>query len=174
MFIKRFKIDGLFGYKTIEIVFGHPILIMIGENGYGKTTILNALNYTLQGCYKELLDIKFKAIEIQIEDNNYSFTREQLQEYYEYRQSDAERRSFVHFLQNELNPTEFDQLCTLVFQNKRKFSAVISNPIIKHYPENVLYHEVKSYLDRETRLGVFRSMKAHIESLNYNILFKPT
>lgn len=174
MFIKKFKIDGLFGFKNVEIGFGHPILILIGENGYGKTTILNALNYTLQGCYKELLDIKFDAIEIQIEENSYGFTKEQLQEYYEYLQTDAERRSLVHFLKNNLNPTEFDQLCTLVSQNKRKFSGVVSNPVIQHYPENVLFQEVKTYLDREMRLGVFRSMKAHIESLNYNILFKPT
>lgn len=174
MFIKRFKIDGLFDYKTVEIVFGHPILILIGENGYGKTTILNALNYTLQGCYKELLDIKFNAIEIQIEDNSYGFTKEQLQEYYEYQQSDAERHSLVHFLQNEMTPTDFEQLCNLVSQNKRKFSTVISSPAIRHYPENILYQEVKNYLDREMRLGVFRSLQAHIDSLNYNILFKPT
>lgn len=174
MFLKRFKIDGLFGYKTVEIVFGHPILILIGENGYGKTTILNALNYTIQGCYKELLEIKFNSIEIQIEDNSYGFTKEQLQEYYDYLQSDAERHSFVRLLQNELNPSEFEQLCTLVSQNKRNISSIAVSPIIKRYPDSILFQEVKNYLGREKRIGVFRSMKSHIESLNYNILFKPT
>lgn len=174
MFLERFKIYSLFGYKNVEINFAHPILILIGENGYGKTTILNAINYTLQGCYKELLDIRFSAIEITIAGNSYGFNKEQLRDYYEYLQSDAERHSLINFLKNDLNPTEFEQLCTLVSQNKKKFSSVISNPIISHYPDSILYQEVKSYLDREKRLGVFRSLKAHVDSFNYNFLFKPT
>lgn len=174
MFLKRFKIDGLFGYKTVEIEFGHPILILIGENGYGKTTILNALNYTLQGCYKELLEIKFTSIEIKIEDNSYGFTKEQVQEYYDYLQSDTERHSLVRILQNELSPTEFEQLCTQVSQNKRNFTTLADSPIIKRYPSSILFQEVKNYIDREKRIGVFRSMKSQIDSLNYNILFKPT
>lgn len=34
-FIQEFEITGMFGYKDIRIEFKHPILILIGENGYG-------------------------------------------------------------------------------------------------------------------------------------------
>ena len=43
MFIKTFQIFKLFGYKDINIHFESSIKIFIGENGFGKTTIMNAL-----------------------------------------------------------------------------------------------------------------------------------
>lgn len=42
-FIQKFEIIGLFGYKDVSITFNHSTLIVIGENGFGKTSILNAL-----------------------------------------------------------------------------------------------------------------------------------
>lgn len=174
MFIEEFKIHALFGYKDVEIKFGKPILILIGENGFGKTTILNALNYTLQGCYKELLEIKFTAIEIKIEGSTYGFSYPQLLEYNEYKHSDTEKHSLVYFLRNQLNPSEFETLCTLVSQGNQQLTTIIANPVLRQFPEALLFQEVKNYLDRENRFGVFRSLKKHIDSFNYNILFKPT
>lgn len=45
VFVKKFEIFGLFGYKDVSIVFNHSTLIVIGENGFGKTSILNARKY---------------------------------------------------------------------------------------------------------------------------------
>ena len=174
MFIERFSIKSLFGYKDIEIKFRDPILILIGENGFGKTTILNALNYTLQGCYKELLEIKFESIEIKIEGVSYGFTYSQVVEYNEYLQNDSEKNTLVYFLKNRLNPTEFELLCSLVSKGCTNVVASITNPVLKQLPEDVIVQVVQDYLDRESRLGVFRSLKDHIHSFNYNILFKPT
>lgn len=174
MFVEEFKISHLFGYKDVEITFAHPILILIGENGFGKTTILNALNYTLQGCYKELLDIKFDSIEIKVEGRLYGFSYAQLVEYNEYTHSDSDRHSLTEFLKNQLNPSEFETLCTLVSENRSQIRDIIGNQVLKQLPDEVVFQEIKNYLDRENRFGVFRSLKAHIESFNYNILFKPT
>ncbi len=174
MFLEEFKIHALFGYKDVEIKFGNPILILIGENGFGKTTILNALNYTLQGCYKELLDIKFNAIEIKIAGSLYGFTYPQLLEYSEYLRSDAEKHLLISFLKNQLNPSEFETLCTLVAHGQENIASSIKNNALRQFPDGILFQEVKNYLDRENRFGVFRTLKAHIESFNFNILFKPT
>ena len=46
-FIKTFKIQNLFGYKDVEMSFEDSYKIIVGENGTGKTTILNCLYYTL-------------------------------------------------------------------------------------------------------------------------------
>ena len=73
--IKQFEINGLFGYKDIGITFNNNVMIVIGENGFGKTSILNALTYTLKGYWKELLKIKFDSIRITfIHQKEYEFS----------------------------------------------------------------------------------------------------
>ncbi|UKK59613.1 ATP-binding protein [Prevotella communis] len=63
-FIKQFTIDGLFGYKNVRIDFEEPYRILVGENGSGKTTILNCLYYTLEKKIDMLLGIRFSRIRI--------------------------------------------------------------------------------------------------------------
>ena len=43
--IKYFRIEGLFNDRTVELPFDQNFKILIGENGLGKTSILNALYY---------------------------------------------------------------------------------------------------------------------------------
>ncbi|WP_424494559.1 AAA family ATPase [Salinimicrobium sp. GXAS 041] len=62
--IKFFKINGLFGDRDIAIPFDSDVKILIGENGLGKTTVLNILYYTLTNKLYKLNDFDFKSIEI--------------------------------------------------------------------------------------------------------------
>ena len=51
LFIEEFRIQGLFGYKDLYLKFKNQVLILIGENGFGKTTLLNALYFVLSNQY---------------------------------------------------------------------------------------------------------------------------
>lgn len=62
LFIKRFEIEELFGVYNVDIPFEDNINIFVGENGLGKTTILNALNYIIQGDSESLSAINFKKM----------------------------------------------------------------------------------------------------------------
>ena len=62
LFIKRFEIEELFGIYNVNIPFKDNINIFVGENGLGKTTILNALNYIIQGDSESLAAIDFKKM----------------------------------------------------------------------------------------------------------------
>lgn len=62
LFIKRFEIKQLFGIFNVDIPFKDNINIFIGENGLGKTTILNALNYIIQGDSDSLSSIDFNEM----------------------------------------------------------------------------------------------------------------
>ena len=55
--IKRFKITGLFGFRNVDINFEDNVKILIGENGFGKTTVLNSLYYLLNNKYERLSDV---------------------------------------------------------------------------------------------------------------------
>ncbi|MCM3294088.1 ATP-binding protein [Paenibacillus sp. MER 180] len=63
--IKRFSIFGLFGSRDVEIPFNSNVNILIGENGLGKTTILNAIYYTLTCKFYRLGSIQFERIRIE-------------------------------------------------------------------------------------------------------------
>lgn len=43
--IRKFIVRGLFGIKDVELSFDKRVQIFIGENGLGKTTVLNSLYY---------------------------------------------------------------------------------------------------------------------------------
>lgn len=60
--IKRFQIKKLFGLYNVDIPFENYLNIFVGENGLGKTTILNCLNYVLQCDVDNLYNTDFDEI----------------------------------------------------------------------------------------------------------------
>ena len=172
-FLQEFEITGLFGYRNFKIEFREPILILIGENGFGKTTILNAINYTLQARYKELLQIRFSTIRIKIGGIDYSFTYDQLEEYYRIVQENVNSSTLIDYLKRNLEATEFETLLNLVQEGKQDFSGIKNLGLIQ-IPHQVVFKEILDYLERETRVGVFVSLKSAVESYDYNIFFNPT
>jgi len=66
--IKSFSVYGLFGTSDVHIPFDSNIKILIGENGLGKTQILNIFYYTLNRKFEKLIDYSFDKIEIQFTD----------------------------------------------------------------------------------------------------------
>ena len=67
--IKRFQIKELFGIYNVDIPFENHVNIFVGENGLGKTTILNCLNYVLQGDVDNLYNTDFKEIIVTLKND---------------------------------------------------------------------------------------------------------
>ena len=57
MNIDYFSIDGLFGKKDVTLTFSSHVQIYVGENGLGKTTVLNLFYYMLSSKFEEMLKI---------------------------------------------------------------------------------------------------------------------
>lgn len=64
--LEYIKICGLFGTNDVELHFDKEVNIYIGENGLGKTTILNCVYYLLKKRYEKLLEINFSEIHIKL------------------------------------------------------------------------------------------------------------
>lgn len=67
--IKSFEIKGLYNERNVRIDFEDNIKIIVAENGYGKTTILNALYAVLYGEVDKLKKIEFESMSIIFSDN---------------------------------------------------------------------------------------------------------
>lgn len=69
--LKSIEIYGLFNKFNVNIPFNNDVNIYIGENGLGKTTILNCIYYILSLQLNKLKSISFNEIKISYKDGNY-------------------------------------------------------------------------------------------------------
>jgi len=68
--IKSFEIIGLFGTDDVSIPFKDDYKILIGENGLGKTQVLNLFYYTLTQNFSRLLKYNFEELRIVFSNDN--------------------------------------------------------------------------------------------------------
>ena len=60
--IKSFSVYGLFGTSDVHIKFDESIKILIGENGLGKTQVLNLFYYILTKDFFRLNEYNFAKL----------------------------------------------------------------------------------------------------------------
>lgn len=70
--IKHVHIKGLWNKYTVDFPLDEDVNILVGNNGVGKTTILNILGYALQKDVREYPEIanSFQSAEILLSDNH--------------------------------------------------------------------------------------------------------
>lgn len=77
--LSKFAIRGLYNERDIEISFNSNVCILVAENGYGKTTVLNALYALLSGDISRLRKIDFNSLELDFVDGErYEIDREEI------------------------------------------------------------------------------------------------
>jgi predicted ATPase len=70
--LKSFAIYGLFGYQDIVLPLDQQVLILVAENGSGKTTVLNSIYYALTQNIEKLEKIDFQEIGVNFTSQNSS------------------------------------------------------------------------------------------------------
>lgn len=63
-----FYVENMRGYITKKIHFRDSVTFLIGINGSGKTTVLKLLNGLLKPSLKELVEIEFTSLKLELED----------------------------------------------------------------------------------------------------------
>lgn len=76
--LKIIKLNGIYNY---EIPITDNKLILVGENGTGKSSILSILNLILSRQWEKIKSFEFQRISITIDEIEYSFSRRNLIEY---------------------------------------------------------------------------------------------
>ncbi len=77
--ISEFAIYGLYGDRNIIIPFPHPRKILVSENGWGKTTVLNTLYAVLTGRFFKLERLPFDHIQVKFEQGSVSISKTDLE-----------------------------------------------------------------------------------------------
>jgi energy-coupling factor transporter ATP-binding protein EcfA2 len=176
-FIQKFEIFDLFGYKDVSIIFNYSTLIVIGENGFGKTSILNALNFLITHSYKRLLEIKFSALRIVIDGADFFLERSLIEKYVSYvERRDNDEHSIIDFVKRHTDKKVFLNAVDLLNQGKRKefYSFVNNDDFLKTIPANVLYQELFTWNEQTKAFNNFLVMENLIDSYGYDVLFYPT
>ena len=177
IFIQKFEILGLFGYKDVSITFKYPTLIIIGENGFGKTTILNALNFLITRSYKRLLEIMFRSIHLTINNQIFTLDRALLEHYVSYlNRHDSDEYQIIDFIKRNADVKVFQTAVSLINEGKRKefYNYVNNDDFLKTIPGNVLYQELFTWNEQMKAFSDFRKMESLIDNYGYTVLFYPT
>ncbi|MBF0607311.1 MAG: AAA family ATPase [Magnetococcales bacterium] len=72
--IERFQIIGLHGYKNLDIRIEDNTIILVGENGSGKTTVLRLLYYFLSGQLSSLSPYGFARLVVTIDGSEHELS----------------------------------------------------------------------------------------------------
>ena len=120
-------IQNLHGYKNVKIDFDSPFLILLSENGQGKSTILRIIKSCLNLELQNLENIKFEKIIIKftITGDEAVLRKEDI---------DYEFRSHAYeYIKMRLPKSEFNELIRLMKNNFK------DEYIIEYFKKNQLY-----------------------------------
>ncbi|GGR97232.1 AAA family ATPase [Deinococcus sedimenti] len=77
--VKSFSVVKLNGNLNVNCLFRDNKLVLVGENGYGKTTILVMLYYTMTRQWVKLRKYDFESIELVFGNKNLKFSKSELE-----------------------------------------------------------------------------------------------
>ena len=177
--ISQFTIEGLFGYKSITLDFSEAIKIVTAENGTGKTTLLNALYWSLTGQLFRLQTIHFDQIHIQFQSGEkIDLVKKDISSIY---QSDKESSQGTRIRRWGLTEAELSLLMEtyIAFGDGEIFTSC--EPYIKLYQESPWdYDEIRDrvhslaeqYIDKESFIGIRKQIDNALRETE--ILYLPT
>lgn len=180
--LEYIKIQGLFGRYDIKIPFKQQVNIFIGENGLGKTTILNCIYYILQRKFSRLAEVHFSEISVKFRNDSkiYKITRADIIGY-----EKKGRRKIDYLLREEIisNPALYEAFYMNTEQmfSRESLDQIIENISIKYsVPRNYVRNEVMHYaFDVQ---GIEKGKKNNLRSLSnaiaknvtHRIIYLPT
>ncbi len=171
--IKEFSIFGLFGDRNLIIKFKSPTKILIGENGTGKTTVLNILYSVLSCKFRKLLSYDFTKLSIKFRSGDQiEIKKIDLME-------DIDKSStqiFHERLRIHVGASEFRELHSLVARYSLR--EVIKHPVFNRVARRLGIHPerlVNMLTTVDIKEGIFNEqIKIIRDNLPNEILYFPT
>lgn len=173
--IKRFVITKLFGFRDVDIKFKDNVKILIGENGLGKTTILNAMYFVLTQKYHKLVQINFESVMLVFDDNKtIKFKKYELENYIEMLERSNNKRIPKSFFEginiNDIKKFITEEKDTSI---EKIIQYLLVNKVRQFAPLRIMARELM-YFASEPLFENFKQCAAIIDSKKFSVLYFPT
>ena len=182
--IKEFEIKNLFNQFDVLLPFNQKVNIFLGENGMGKTTILNCLYYVLEGKIEKLNDIFFDELAITFLDKDkFSLKHKDIEAYVErIYHNDFTRPRYTN-IESLFSPNEINKLFKLYNENTDDEEVTkayyrigeifhISPRLAKRELEKFFLLKNKNVKSDYKKVNEFKQQIS--KKLNYEIIYYPT
>jgi predicted ATPase len=175
MHIKSFEVLDLFGTDNVSIPFGDNIKILIGENGLGKTQILNLFYYTLTANFFRLSEFNFSKLKLSFTDKtNIEITKSEIQEMI----GRVYRSPIIKDFIQEYGFSQFEILRNKLLNDKNWRRTSENYRVYKNYPMHRLWLEIEelgsnNLFSQKSQLGKIKK-KIEKELDGIEILYFPT
>ncbi len=158
--LTRFCIEGLHNIRTIDIPITDNKLVLVGENGMGKSTVANFIYFFLTMQWSRILDYKFKSVSAEIDSINYNLSRDDVNKL-------ARKQNFTNERYRRRLPISiYKKVKELVEKkyNDNKIIKQISGKI--HVPSSILRREIDNIRFSNS---ISKELKEDIESVKTKI-----
>ncbi len=185
--LKLFKIQKLFGQMDVALPLDAKVNIFLGENGMGKTTILNCLYYTLSGNLERLNFIMFDSLSLVFRDGTeISIDHVDISAYYEDNMYENHFRRHRLRLESIFSQKELDKIKILAENNFEDDETFINycyqiTELCGHFPKSFIKREMtyyamygKGYGRKGDAQKVIEFKKRMSEKIKYEIIYYPT
>lgn len=167
--LERFCITGLYGRKTVDVSMQDNTLVLVGENGSGKTTFLRILFYFLSGHWLSLVQFKFTSITATIGGIEYKIFHEDLVKAFK----ETDRRFLTEI------PPSIRRVVMKYIENgevERAAYEVAKFSPRHQFPADMLLRQLDIFDERAkgTRKELQETIKKIREGVNAQVLYLPT
>lgn len=167
--LKNICITGLHGRKNINATIQDNTLILVGENGSGKTTFLRILFYFLSGHWLSLVQFKFTTITATIGDIQYKIHHEDIVKAFK----ESDKR-----LLSDMPPVIRRRILQLIENGEIESATSEISRINRRYPfpADNLFQQLDIFDERAkgTRKELQETIKKIRNAINAQILYLPT
>lgn len=169
--IDRIIIDGLFGHTQFDIAFKNNVFILIGENGSGKTTVLNIIYFILSGRVVSLIKYDFQKVTLIYGLENIVIEKDQI-----YKLVDRMFHSrFFRYMQNDSSSEQLLETIEKILSADINDEQLLAN-LSRRYPisPNMLRDELKEILNRKDLKDIYGKLSRIKQSTADSIIYLPT
>jgi predicted ATP-binding protein involved in virulence len=181
MKLKTFNINKLYGYRDVHIDFSGPNKILIGENGLGKTTVLNIIYYVLSKNFEKLNLLNFDSIEVVFDNKTKVNIQKDVLEKHIKLNKENSGSHFSELLSGISNEDE-KKIRQIIDDNSRQNqhkrlelqTALRKIGIKINAPANYIFEMIRKHFDEIDGNRFFDEIKKIDKNVDCKILYFPT